>query len=316
MRCIMHSVYGSYLFGTAFPSSDRDYKSIYLPTYRQLLLGDFRSVIKNEEGSKQRKIAGERDEECYSLPFFFRLASEGQTVAIDMLFTPSEFLLSTSAVWEKIQKNREIFLSRKTVSFLGYARSQLFRYTARSKDILKLEEFLRRIDEVKKENPFVTMQDLWQSVFELADNIRINSSGITEMNLAGKWYGRTAKLSIIEDSVRRRLKNYGGRAREAAEINGADWKSLYSAVRVIREVRDLLKTGEIHFPLPYAEELKKIRRGELSLEAVQDIINRELSYVEEEKKESALPETVNQDVIEDFLVELLNEFVVHGKEIN
>ena len=44
MREIVRMVYGSHLFGTNIESSDRDFKSIFLPSARTILLQKVRHV--------------------------------------------------------------------------------------------------------------------------------------------------------------------------------------------------------------------------------------------------------------------------------
>ena len=92
-------LFGSHLYGTNTPDSDRDYKGVFLPTRREVLLGEIPKNITESTGNRYSKNgAGDVDTEMFSLHQFIKLAIDGQTVAFDMLHAPSEFILSGSPV--------------------------------------------------------------------------------------------------------------------------------------------------------------------------------------------------------------------------
>jgi hypothetical protein len=86
------------------------------------------------------------------------------------------------------------------------------------------------------------------------------------------------------------VNEYGQRALQAERNEGIDWKALSHAVRVGREALELLQTGKITFPLPYATEILSIKRGERTYEAVAETIDRLLVDVEEAAVLSSLRE--------------------------
>lgn len=45
MNKLFEMKFGSHLYGTSTPASDVDYKSIYLPTAREIVLGDYHKTI-------------------------------------------------------------------------------------------------------------------------------------------------------------------------------------------------------------------------------------------------------------------------------
>lgn len=131
MKQIARIKFGSHLYGTSTPESDLDYKSIFIPDGRDILLQRAKGSINNHrpKGDGEKNYAGEIDEERFSLQRFLQLAAEGQTVALDMLFAPDWALTEEpSPLWRQIQKNRHRLLTKKSKAFLGYCRQQCNKY--------------------------------------------------------------------------------------------------------------------------------------------------------------------------------------------
>ena len=78
--------FGSHLYGTSTSTSDRDFKSVYVPCAADILLqrvkGSLGHKVKHFEGDKNSPE--DTDDEMYSLQRYLGLLSEGQTVTIDM----------------------------------------------------------------------------------------------------------------------------------------------------------------------------------------------------------------------------------------
>jgi len=106
MRNIVTIKSGSHLYGTSTPMSDLDYKSVFVPSARDIVLQRVKSTIANKrpKGMGDKNHAGEIDEETHSLQRFLELACEGKTVALDMLFAPDWSMVeppsSAKATWQ------------------------------------------------------------------------------------------------------------------------------------------------------------------------------------------------------------------------
>lgn len=74
------SIYGSYLYGTATPTSDVDIRAIHLPSVDQMLEGDVSSVYESSSG----------DYVSYSLHKFFAILMNGSVNALELLFAFDE----------------------------------------------------------------------------------------------------------------------------------------------------------------------------------------------------------------------------------
>ncbi len=85
MNILMRTQFGSHVYGTNLPTSDTDFKGIYIPTKRDLYLSRAQKTINTgtKENKSARNESTDIDEEIFSLQQYLKLLSEGQTVALD-----------------------------------------------------------------------------------------------------------------------------------------------------------------------------------------------------------------------------------------
>src|ERR1700728_5416999 len=139
--------FGSHLYGTNTPESDLDYKSVHIPSGRDILLQRVKGSVcsQRSKAEGEKNLAGEVDEESYSLQRYLDLLVQGQTVAIDMLFAPDP--LENSIIWREIQANKHRLLTKKSTAFVGYCRTQANKYgikgsrVAAARDAYKLFDY-------------------------------------------------------------------------------------------------------------------------------------------------------------------------------
>src|SRR5438105_13497890 len=120
-RRIVYMEFGSFVYGTNVPTSDRDYKYIFIPTAEDLLMQRAAKHIQNntKQGSSRRNTADDVDEEGFSIQTFMELVRQGQTLAIDMLFTPRAHWKSSDRVWEELVERRSELVHSGTNAFVG-----------------------------------------------------------------------------------------------------------------------------------------------------------------------------------------------------
>ena len=72
--------FGSHLYGTNTPDSDTDYKGIYLPTAKEIVLGTYKKTISisRNKADKERNTKDDVDNEFFSLDRYLR-TSNGRT---------------------------------------------------------------------------------------------------------------------------------------------------------------------------------------------------------------------------------------------
>jgi len=151
LNIIMLAQFGSHLYGTNDENSDTDYKGIFLPTKEQILLGKIPKSINTstKKINTCKNTCNDIDTEIYSLHHFITLASQGETVAIDLLHTPKNMTIKTSNIWNSIVENRTKFYTKNLQAFIGYARRQAAKYGikgSRLNDVQKIVNFLSQFD--------------------------------------------------------------------------------------------------------------------------------------------------------------------------
>lgn len=155
MRKIVTIKFGSHLYGTSTPSSDIDFKSVHVPDARDILLQRAKGSINSARAKafKEKNIPGEVEEESYSLQRFLELASQGQTVALDVLFAPAFSMIKPPAPeWREIIRNRDRLLTRKSTAFVGYCRQQANKYGIKGSRIAAARAALSLLNELVEQH--------------------------------------------------------------------------------------------------------------------------------------------------------------------
>lgn len=293
---IVRIEFGSHLYGTNTPTSDRDYKSVYIPCASDILLqrvkGSTGHKIKREEYDKN--TPGDTDDEAYSLQRYLSLLAEGQTVTVDMLFAPKPIL--TTPLWNDIRKNKDRLLTKKNAAFVGYCRTQANKYgikgsrVAAAKEAMELfQHGIETLGNLAKVGDWIT---------EGFNNGNEHTCIVTKETTPGKFetyfeccnrmVGFKNTLKEAANIFTRIYEEYGHRARLAQTNEGIDWKALSHAVRVANEALELLSTSHVTFPLPNAAHILEIKRGFVPYSEVAEEIESLLMEVEHASKVSSL----------------------------
>lgn len=305
MKLICEIRTGSHLYGTATESSDEDRMGLFVPDERDILLGRIPKTANFSPRDDTRKNEpGELDATYYSIHHFLRLATQGQTVAIDMLFAPEKNIVFKSEehgwIWDALVKERHRFLCKKMNAFVGYTRAQASKYSLKGERLTKLKEFRIFLGKLWEE----PLGDLdWNQLPK--DDERLNPNGIRELQIAGKWFGETTPVRFVKEAVDSKIERYGKRAQVSSDAGGVDWKAMSHAVRVSKELIEILSFGRINFPLADAGLLLKIKKGKVGLSKVQDILDRDLAFIELQMGQSTLPDAVDVKWWDDWLIGVL-----------
>ena len=300
--------FGSHLYGTNSEASDQDFKSIFLPSREDAFLGNIPKSRNNakKKAENQKNTSEDVDIENYSLQYFIKLACEGQTVAIDMLHAPENMILETSNVWTKIVKNRDKFYTKNLKAFIGYARRQCAKYGVKSSRLNVAKEFVSLLEQYQN---YDRLSDIWGllQVDDYCYHLGPNKSGINQYQICGKIFQETAGITYTLDIMRKFVEQYGKRARQAAMNKNLDFKAISHALRAAYQVRELLTTNTIVFPLKQAEFLKEVKLGKLNyIEEVAPKLEALMDEVEILSQNSTLPEKAD--------VEFWNGFIIAAME--
>jgi len=115
MNYIFKAVVGSQSYGTSIPTSDVDYKGVYMQTEEELLGFGYKEQI--DHG---------KDECYYEVRRFLQLLETGNPTVLELLYSPEDCILITTPQFDLIRKERDKFLTKKCMqSFGGYAVAQI-----------------------------------------------------------------------------------------------------------------------------------------------------------------------------------------------
>jgi predicted nucleotidyltransferase len=119
-RTIYKVISGSHAYGLNTENSDIDIRGVCVPP-RSYIVG-----MRNFEQYEEKKP---NDLTIYGIHKFFKLASDCNPNIIELLFiTDPKLILLNSKYWDKVVKNRHLFLSQRAKhTYSGYAYSQLRR---------------------------------------------------------------------------------------------------------------------------------------------------------------------------------------------
>lgn len=320
MRRILNITFGSHLYGTSTPASDFDYKCIHIPDAEDILLQRATGAISNKrpKADGEKNVAGVVDEESYSLHKYLSLLAEGQTVAIDMLFSPVAHVATPE--WHEIYRNRHRLLTNKAASFLGYCRTQANKYGIKGSRVAASRSALKLLDGYCEHGAGAAkLGAACHAIFNMVEStdhmslVEIPQAAgpdITFWDVCGRKLSYRSTIKNARDVVQRLVDEYGKRALMAEAQDGIDWKALSHAVRIGRQAIELLQTAHVTFPLPYADHIVAIKSGLISYQEVANEIEDLLEQVEVTSQVSALQDEPDIDWIERFVCR------VYGNEVS
>jgi len=308
MNNIVLMKFGSHLYGTDTPSSDTDYKGIFMPSKEQIYLGKIpKSIHSDTKRGEGKNTKDDVDTEMFSLHYFIDLACEGQTVALDMLHAPENMLLETSEIWQIIVANRSKFYTKNLHAFVGYARRQAAKYGIKGSRLNSAKTMLGLLNSRDSED---RLHLLWSEIKE-DDYIHFlgeNKNGVEQIDVCGRTLQETHKVGYAVAVLENFVDRYGARAEQAASNQGIDWKAVSHAIRAAFQVREILTEGKITFPLKEAEYIKTVKAGKLDyLTEVAPKLETMIAEVEKLSKSSTLPEKVDKTYWDAFVLSVVEK---------
>jgi predicted nucleotidyltransferase len=324
MNKIIEIKFGSWLYGTNTPDSDLDIKGIYLPTARQIVLGTGKHNISTSRPKQEfeRNNKDDIDQEFFSLKEYLKLLTGGQTVALDILFSPESFHIFKGDrynIFTKIYENRDKLLSKNVAAFYHYALRQCSKYGIKGSRVRAVKEALEfiskfdnysRLIEFKSELDSFVNQNLEHIKYK--DILGPQDKLVTHFEVITRKFPLTNTVKNVKDSLTKTYEAYGKRSIEASNNQNVDLKACSHAVRVNFEAKELLLTGFITFPCPERKLLLDIKTGKMPYKEVEVIIEKGLQDLEEAQKISTLRTEPDYQWAEDFVYDVYSDIVKRG----
>lgn len=321
MKTIVKAYFGSHLYGTSTPESDIDFKEIYVPHARDILTGNVKEhMSKNTNNTSSKNTKDDVDHELYSLKYFFKLAADGETVALDMLHTPPSLVVKSDLpdVWKYIQDNRSRFYTTNMKSYLGYVRKQASKYGVKGSRLAVLRQALKRSNEWGQyfDNGAVIRLSHMKNVLplgEFASWIETENEKTgkqTFYNLLDRKFQDTLTNKEFNAILVKLEENYGERARKAEANEGIDWKALSHACRGGLQLLEIYKTGDLVYPLQDAPFILDVKLGKHTFKTVQEFLEDIVDQVEQASEQAAkngMQQKVDMSFWDDFLEQVYLE---------
>ena len=316
--------FGSHLYGTATPSSDQDFKGLFLPSKKSCLLNKAPKHFSfNSKKGDQKNSSEDVDVQFWSLQYWLELVAKGETNALDLLYShtyPEMIVYQDSRMQRLFRQHQSLFTASASNSYCGYAIGQARKYGVKGSRVGVLKRVKERFDlrvRVCSVSPHVQpclismgrLKDCVESLLLFCkDDSYCFTKVLTGSNgqekpflvLCGAKHDLDITIEEFYGRVKSTYEEYGKRAIKAEQNDGLDYKALSHAVRALDQMTEILESGGLRYPLATADKLTKIKRGEYTWEQIEQMIQQGLDEVDRLKIRSSfhqLDPTLADDLI-------------------
>jgi len=320
-KVVYVTIYGSKLFGTDNANSDTDYKGIFIPSKKDVLLKRDIEHYNYNTNSQAKNEKDDIDLQLYSIYKWFNLPKKGETGALDLLFSlfrEDTQIYNDTSFTSIVMDNYTRFYNRNLHSFIGYCVGQSKMYNIKGKRFQELHHFVEMFQAVSVKG----MNDKLEVYFPEIERILAASSfkyvkfikaSISRGNqaykegryieLLGKRFAGSVTVGYFTQLISEMEEQFGNRSKNSA--TGIDFKALSHAVRVINEVEELLDDGFITFPLKNRLYITSIKEGKEPLESVMAYIDLKLDEVQVKLDNATLPQKSDEVFVENLILKQL-----------
>lgn len=302
------AISGSKLYGLNTPSSDSDYKAIYVPALESVVKREIVDVIEICSNKDVKNTSEDSDIVVYSIQKYLDLLKQGDAGAIDILFSMHteqnrNIVLLNSAESSYIKNSFTKLVSKRVESYVGFAMKQANKYSVKGSRLLILERVLgflkgRQNDVLTKD--IVNELLSWDNEFiEL-----VEKAGFTYISILNRKFVLNMKVSEVYSKLISIKNLYGDRTKIAADVNGIDFKAFSHAFRAVYEAQELMETGYIVLPLrePVRQFVMNVKMGvHTDLQELSDKLDEEVNKLALLKENSKLPDRVDDAFIKEIL---------------
>lgn len=301
--------FGSHLYGLETKDSDIDYRGVYIPSLRELLLGSWKKTITTSTGNNNSKNTSEdTDIEWIALPYFLEKLRKGDIGMIDMLHCTD--LILTTDTWNTIVANRRNFYTKKLSSLIGYISDQASKYGIKGTRVASVRlarDFLQKKFQTDAAK-VTTLADCWEDLPEAPYLCKIHKETGKYYSINGKMYKDNNQIHKIYILVSNAFNKMGERAKLAEKNEGVDWKAMSHALRAGYQARDIFLYGDFDYPLNETKFILDVKLGKLDFKTeVAPVLEKLVIEVKELSAKAKLPEICLEDM-DVFLFEIYDSY--------
>lgn len=269
---------GSKLYGTDLPESDTDFKEIFIPSPREILLGRTTNASQTTTGNDKGKNTSEdEDVTRMSVQKFLMLCAKGDVGCIETLFADSneDAVIYEHSLWGFItERHRSELFNRSIGKAIGYMRSQVNRYVVRGSRADAVDNIVSLLASLPKGDRLESHLDKIENAISGFEFSSLDTEGsVTHLNICNRKAPLRNKVGDTYDIYKKLQDEYGNRTKAAQNMSGVDRKGIQHCARIGEQTLQLLKEGKIEFPVKNAEYYKGIRKGLVPIEGVTEKID-------------------------------------------
>jgi len=257
------------------------------------------SVKEKDEFGKNTKNA--IDFKMYEFRKFVRLAMQNNPNIIEMLFVNSDNLIGFNYLGTKLLNSAHLFPHKGLKhKFLGYAFSQKKKMVIRTDKFHVLSAAKAWMDG-ENYDPKMMIWELNKKFLPFIE-FRKDQADIGDLS-----FQKHVRLGKIHKAIEERLGKAGNRKGLILK-HGYDTKFASHLIRLLVEGIELMKTGQIEFPLVRRSELMEIKSGNVSISDVIKMSDELEAELEAEYKISKLPNNPRYEEIQHLCVKTIEEY--------
>ena len=320
IKIVYVTLSGSKLYGTDTPKSDTDYKGIYIPSKRDVLLKtDLPFYVQDSNPGKEKNSKDDTDITLVSIYKFLNDLKNSETGSVDILFSmfrADTIVLEDKEFTDYMKLNYKYMLNKNMKSFIGYSLSQTKKFGIKGARYRELDTFIKDLDTIKSsedklETIFPYLQEISNDYnyinFVYAKGSRNSKTNDTlYISVLGKLFEGTVPIEYFKDKIFKLYDQFGNRTKTIASTESkTDFKALSHSYRVSVEVKELVSTSFIKFPLDERIYIREIKEGKIDIEEVLDKIQDILDSIDILLLNSSLPETADKDFIESTILKFV-----------
>jgi len=166
VKVLYCSEVGSKLFGTNHENSDSDFRFLYMPNIKDLILENALSSIAVGKQTKVKNTKDDIDFDGWSVQHWFNLLRKGETNALNLLFSmfkEDSILYQDKMFTSNIRFNHIKLLTKNMRSFQGYALGQAKKFGIkghRYNELVNFVEFVKTL-QIPEDNKETMRLEYW-----------------------------------------------------------------------------------------------------------------------------------------------------------
>jgi hypothetical protein len=264
---------GSHLYGMSTPESDYDLRGFTFAPF-SYLIGVKKFECKELEG----------DHKIYSAAHFLKLVLKGDPQCSELFFAAPKHIIKMSDLGREILNLKDDLISNAIYGrIMGYS-------TGEWRKAMAIKQVSTKFNKTKK---------------EIINDVRSH------------WHLKKEKIDeIIKilDSVDKKkcissMAGLGVRRKEEVEKYGFCRKSAAHAIRLVKQLTELMETGSMVFPRPDGQILLDIRSGKYTKEELEAMHDSVVAKAENMREKSVLPNEPNRKKVWEKYSELVADVI-------